>query len=140
MSDDAAIRERLKAAEILIVEISRRLDEKFDLHKNAHDREHALLEAAREATRHAMDYRLETMNALRQQTDRVEHESVKRGEWAKAHTDLVDSLNVKYEAILSQMAAHARGNEERFRAIEHYVWMGIGAAGLIGVLLHWVKV
>ena len=116
------------------------LQQQIDLHKAAHDREHLLIEEAREGTRIEMERRLDSMNALRAQTDRVEKEGVKRDEWAKAHETLTDSLNQKYDHLVAQMAVQAKNNEERFRSIEHYVWMGVGAAALIGALLHWIKV
>ena len=116
------------------------LQQQIDSHKEAHAREHVLLEAARESMRVEMERRLDSMNALRAQTDRVEKEGVKRDEWAKAHEVLTDSLNLKYDHLVGQLAVAAKNNEERFRSIEHYVWMGVGAAALVGAILHWVKV
>ena len=116
------------------------LQNQIDLHRAAHEREHVLLEDAREAMRIEMERRLDTMNALRDQTDRVEKEGVKRDEWGKAHESLTDSLNQKYDHLIAQISVQAKNSEERFRSIEHYVWMGIGAASLVGFLLHWVKI
>lgn len=122
--------------------------------REAHDREHALLEKAREDTRSEMERRLAQMNELREQTVRIERECVKRDEWQDGHEALTTSLNVKYDHLVTQIQAQAestskamqsqtRNDSERLRSLERFMWMGMGAASLIGLLsgiaMHWLK-
>ena len=100
-----------------------------------HKREHELLENANVIAREEMNRRLEDMNNLRHQIERAESMYVNRDE----HNTLVASLDSKYSNVMELVSSKDESYNERFRSIEHYVWMGVGAAGLIGGLLHWMK-
>ena len=100
-----------------------------------HKREHDLLEQANVIAREEMNRRLDGMNNLRHQIERAESMYVNRDE----HNTLVASLDSKYGNVMELVSSKDESYNERFRSIEHYVWMGVGAAALIGGLLHWMK-
>ena len=111
------------------------LKELLQAHFKAHEREHELLDKANIVAREEMNRRLDEMNNLRHQIETAESTFVKRDE----HDSLVAALDSKYGTVMALVASKDESYNERFRSIEHYVWMGVGAAALIGGLLHWMK-
>jgi hypothetical protein len=101
----------------------------------AHEREHILMESASSLAREEMNRRLDDMNGLRHQIEKAETHFVTRAE----HDSLVSALDSKFSTVMTLIASKDESYNERFRSIEHYVWMGVGAAALIGVALHWLK-
>ena len=103
---------------------------------DAHHREHELLEQQRIEMKVEMDRRLSTMNDLHHRIEVAENRSPTRDEWRAEHQNLVSSLDEKYERILKLIELRATTDDQRFRSLERLVYMGMGAASLIGVVLH----
>ena len=104
------------------------LQSQINEHKRAHEKEHELLERARVDSRDEMARRLDSMNEFRRQLERAEQSLMSREEWRLAHAALIDRVEVMGAAV-----------DIRFRSLERLVYIGVGASGIIGAALHFVK-
>jgi len=104
------------------------LQTQIEDHKRAHEREHALLEESRIESRDEMKRRLNSMNEFREQLERAESAFVSRQEWNSAH-----------EALIARIDATNTVADTRFRSLERLVYIGVGASGIIGMAIHFIK-